>query len=241
MDYKEASKILDIKRGDKMSKKIANNTYLKRYEDGTIVIRLHQTDIIQYKPNGTILLHSGGWKTKTTKERMNQFLPRQYGIMQEKGIWYVHLTTEYNKDLVYNDGIRLTKSTKPSASSVLEVKQKKNKRTVAQIKKYADRYVEALFNGKIKEPSGSDCWNCSMMYNKDHDHKDHYESHLTEMYFVPSLMLNALEESGASNMEKHTVGDIWQNGVSKDYGSFAKDRLKQTLVKFLKRKVGVAQ
>jgi len=241
MDYKEAKQILDDKRGDKTSKKIGNNTYLKRYEDGTIVVRLHQTDIIQYKPNGTILLHSGGWKTVTTKARMNEFLPRQYGIMQVKGVWYVHLTTDFNKDLVYNDGMKLTKSTKPVNEKVLKTRQKKNDRITNQIKKYADRYIEALFDGKVESPSGSDCWQCSMMYDKNNDRQDHYDNHLTNMYFVPSLIVNALKEMGASNMERDTVADIWQNGASGTYGTFAKDRLKQTLVKFMKRKVGVAR
>ena len=241
MNYKEAREMLDTKCGDKNSKKVANNTYLKRYDDGTIALRLHKTDIIQYKPNGSILLHSGGWKTVTTKARMNEFLPRQYGIMQEKGVWYVHLTSEFNKDLVYKDGIRLTKSTKPSIKSVLEANEKKTKRTIAQIKKYADRYVEALFDGKVPAPSGGDCWDCSILYDKDNETKSHYENHLTSMYFVPSLMVNALEEMGASNMEKGTVGEIWRDGVSNGYGTFAKDRLKQTLVKYMKQKMGVAR
>lgn len=241
MNYKEAREILDTKRGDKNSKKVANNTYLKRYEDGTIAIRLHKTDIIQYKPNGSIHLHTGGWKTVTTKARMNDFLPRQYGIMQEKGVWYVHLTSEFNKDLAFKDGIKLTKSTKPSVKSVLEANKKKTNRTITQIKKYADRYVDALFDGKVPAPSGSDCWNCSIMYNKDNDQKDHYESHLSSMYFVPSLMVNALEEMGASNIEKQIVGNIWNVGASKDFGIFGKDRLKQTLVKYMKQKMGIAR
>jgi len=242
MNYKEAKKVLDNKRGDKNSKKVANNTYLKRYDDGTIAVRLHQTDIIQYKPNGTIILNSGGWKTVTTKARMNEFLPNPYGILQEKGVWYVQITPDgWSKDLIYNDGMKLTKSTKPTNIKVVEARQKKIKRQIDQINKYAKRYVNALFDGKVEAPSGADCWHCSMMYNKDNDNKDHYEAHLTEMYFVPSLLYHALEEEATSIMVKSTVAGIWQ-GEEPYTGNneFARDQIERLIIKFMKRKIGIA-
>lgn len=68
------------------SKKLANNTYCIRNED-SIGIRLHQTNVITYFPNGRVVLNSGGYKTATTKDRINQFSP--FRINQDKGIWYV--------------------------------------------------------------------------------------------------------------------------------------------------------
>lgn len=244
MEYIDAKNILDNKRGgDKNSKKIANNTYLKRYDDGTIAVRLHQTDIIQYKPNGDIILNSGGWRTVTTKARMNEYLPRPYGVLQEKGVWYVQITPNgWNKDLVYNDEMTLKKGMKPTNPKVIEAREKKTKREINQIKKYAKRYVDALFDGKVETPSGADCWNCSIMYNKDHDSSDHYKKHLTEMYFVPSLLFHALEEEGTSVMVKQTVGAIWQGQKPYDgnFGNLARDQIEKTLVKFLKRKIQIA-
>lgn len=244
MDYKEAKEILDNKHGDKSTKKVANNTYLKRYEDGVIALRLHQTDIIQYKPNGTIILNSGGWKTVTTKARMNEYLPRQYGILQEKGVWYVALSNGYNKDMLYSDGMKLTKNTKPTNLKVVKAREKRNKREVEQINKYADRYIEALFNGKVPAPSGADCWHCSMMYDKDKNDPEHFKKHLDEMYFVPSLLYHALEETGSSNMVRGVVGSIWQEeeptNIHVMYKDLAREQIKISLVRFMKRKVGIA-
>lgn len=40
------------------SRKLANNTYLERHDD-SIVIRLHNTDIVFYFPDGRIVFTSG--------------------------------------------------------------------------------------------------------------------------------------------------------------------------------------
>lgn len=40
----------------------------------TVVLRLHQTDIVKIKPNGDVILNSGGWKTVKTQESMNDAL-----------------------------------------------------------------------------------------------------------------------------------------------------------------------
>lgn len=52
-----------------------------------IIIRQHNTDIITYYQDGTVRLNSGGWRTLTTKDRLNQLT--RACISQEKGIWYV--------------------------------------------------------------------------------------------------------------------------------------------------------
>src|SRR5258708_1370256 len=56
--------------------------------DGETVIRLHETDIVR-KRNGYVILNSGGWKTVTTKDRMNDHLPAGYRLFSDHGQWYV--------------------------------------------------------------------------------------------------------------------------------------------------------
>ena len=53
-------------------RKMENNTYLVRRIDGGIAVRLHNTDVLLFRPNGSIVLNSGRWRTTTTKDRMNR-------------------------------------------------------------------------------------------------------------------------------------------------------------------------
>lgn len=70
--YTEADKFLSDKGTDCMA--IANNTVLHRVAEGTIAVRLHQTDVVTYY-SGTdkVKLSSGGWNTPTTARRIGQF------------------------------------------------------------------------------------------------------------------------------------------------------------------------
>ena len=72
------------------SRKRYNNTVEYGLEDGTLAIRLHDTDIIKWMPNGDIILNSGGWQTRTTKDRFNRFLHTIY-VFQSNNIWYIAL------------------------------------------------------------------------------------------------------------------------------------------------------
>lgn len=56
-------------------RKVANNTYAERRGDD-IALRLHQTDVVTFHPDGSITLNTGGWYTVTTKDRMNNALPK---------------------------------------------------------------------------------------------------------------------------------------------------------------------
>jgi hypothetical protein len=68
------------------SKLIANNTVRIILQDGTETIRLHRTNIVT-KKNGVYTLNSGGWRTLTTKDRINAFAPVR--IYQKDFIWYI--------------------------------------------------------------------------------------------------------------------------------------------------------
>ena len=68
MNYKNANDKLQGRCKD--SRKIANNTYLKR-RGQDIAVMLHETDIVIFHPNNTFTLNSGGYRTRTTKARMN--------------------------------------------------------------------------------------------------------------------------------------------------------------------------
>ena len=68
------------------SVRLGNNTYLERDSVECIVVRLHQTDIVNFFADGRVTLHTGGYRTVTTKERMNQFITGK--IYQKAGAWF---------------------------------------------------------------------------------------------------------------------------------------------------------
>lgn len=61
--------------------------------NGTLCVKYHNTIVWQRKPDGTVILDSGGWRTRTTSLRMCQAF-RQFGypynVHQVKGAWYVY-------------------------------------------------------------------------------------------------------------------------------------------------------
>lgn len=70
----------------------------------------------------------------------------------------------------------------------------------AAIQKYCSGFYQALKRG-MNGPSGGDCWYCSMRDDNgitwgDHGDIEHLLSHLSEPYYVPSLVFNAMRESG---------------------------------------------
>lgn len=58
------------------TKKVGNNTVRIDFKDGGYIIRYHHTDIIDVLPNGDILVYNGGWNTNTTRDKLNEFFPR---------------------------------------------------------------------------------------------------------------------------------------------------------------------
>ena len=55
-----------------------------------IGIILHSTRIITFYEGGGFMVNSGGWKTVTTKQRLNQFLPDGWHISQRDYEWTIH-------------------------------------------------------------------------------------------------------------------------------------------------------
>ena len=74
-------------RGVKSAKKIGNNTFEVIYKDGCKAIRLHRTDVVTFRRDGSCILNSDGWETRTTKDRMNKYAP--VSVYQVDSIWYV--------------------------------------------------------------------------------------------------------------------------------------------------------
>ena len=82
-DYESAADFL----GKRDNRPIANNTRLIRDSD-CIFIRFHDSRIVSFYPDGKTVFTSDGFRTKTTKDRLNYYL-RGFRIYQESGVWYI--------------------------------------------------------------------------------------------------------------------------------------------------------
>jgi hypothetical protein len=78
MDYTKADSMLQGRC--RMSRKLGNNTYLLRGNEGEIAVKLHATHILTFYKDGSIRVCTGGWNTVTTRARMNVYLPSGYSV-----------------------------------------------------------------------------------------------------------------------------------------------------------------
>ncbi len=70
----------------KNRRKLSRNVYAER-DGADITIVFHWTVIIRFRPDGTVELNSGGFRSVTTKLNMNQY--SDCAVWQDKHVWYV--------------------------------------------------------------------------------------------------------------------------------------------------------
>lgn len=224
-------------------RKIDNNTYLVT-DDGPAMyhIKLHATRIITYTQQGTVILNSGGWRTSTTKARMNEYSPVQ--IWQAKGLWTVHWD---GGQYPYADGIEFDTVTGKvygaGEDPKAEIKLRK------RVNDFVAGYMDAFANGTVPPPSGGDCWLCLM---KDKHGKpvldtdtEHLLSHMDEMYYVPSLLVNAMGDWAGqctSQAAREYVAYVWNGGdqkIATYLKGIAVPQLKKVLFDYLAHRLGM--
>lgn len=106
MDFNTLNEML----GDRIHMKVANNTRLYRihpdkYNGDAIAVRLWDTDVVTYHADGRIILNSAGYKTVTTKRRMNDWTPSSVMLVQEDFDWYVIINRAFDARFPYFDGM----------------------------------------------------------------------------------------------------------------------------------------
>lgn len=210
--YQEARTFAETGRS-KGDRPIANNTRVQLRDNGDVAVRLHSTDVVTYHPDGSVTLDSGGWRTYTTKDRINAFSPAR--VWAERGVWEVHTGQDSAR---FFDGITIApdgslqeaKARRFAEAGETEPEEALRKR----VNKYAHDFAEAHARGEIAHPGSGDCWGC-LMVAQDGSHPmggpDHVLSHMEEGYFVPSLLWNALKAKGYRE-----PGFIWQMGNRRD-------------------------
>lgn len=219
-------------------KKLDNNTYAVALGDGRYAIRLHKTNIIIYNPDETIELHTGGWQTATTKDRMIKFA--NVRLWQENSMWFISVNA--NTRVLFHTGMVL----KPMGGTDFECKTvgttipgvndtpKNILKTKRAVNAYIDGYIDELMQGRVPTPSFGDCWLCLADKNEMRfDNVTHILSHLDEMYFVPTLSVTALTFACA---EHNVIGWLFSKMRNENSSSFY-DRIYPRTLKAAMRKL----
>lgn len=198
MNYQDAQNIFSEARRYKgvKRKKIDRNTYLYKTDD-TFQVKLHDTIIVTIYPDNTCTLNSGGWFTPVTKERINNYSPKEVRLSQRNKVWYLNDGSEFF------DGIIIAENGTPiNPMSVKDTTKldKKRKKLDKMVSKYIKEFCFNIRSGNFNYPSAGDCFDCSMVTEDgqvlgDIGNGHHLILHMKDKYYVPSLLYNAFKES----------------------------------------------
>jgi hypothetical protein len=186
-------------------RKISNNTWLIRQEDGSIAMKLHATIIVTVQPDGKITLNSGGWRTPTTKGRINDALRELLrdsapGISQADGIWLIYPAGGYaTKSLTFADNMWVLPD-----GSLAGTGPDRNvlKQGVKLIRAYLKPVAQMIADGAFPKPGNGDPWNFLMvstngelaMARSEGETRKWLVTYMKDKYYFGSLLLRAMEK-----------------------------------------------
>lgn len=212
-------------------------TVARRCEDGSIAVRYHATDILTFRPDGTVTVTSGGFRSTTTKGKLNEYLPAGMPrVWQGNGVW-----TFGGKTLL--DGDTITRGGKLAPRKGRAKERTRIAALVKRINAHADLCADAV---PMALPSGGDDWYSALRVADGPDkgkplgeamhNTTHLLGNMAERYVVPSLVLRALEVTGAGDLIKAATfgqaGESWQG--------IARSTVKRSVRRYLKARFGIA-
>jgi hypothetical protein len=204
-------------------------TRVIRRDANTIVVQYHNTDVVTYKADGRVILNSGGWKTPTTKARMNEFAPLI--IDQTNGIWRVYVPNQPGVSALFADGITWNgrRFTGAAASPKAELRLRK------QIREYSREYIRKLAWGRIPTPPKG--WESSVPPVNQRT----LIKYITKSVYVPKLIVLAFNAQQAAPMQWAGLRSLWGYSNDDSYREYATDNCSyRMLVRFLYRALGLA-
>lgn len=226
---------------------VARNTWRYRTADGIEHVRLHGTDVVEFLPGDKVRLNSGGWKTVTTKDRINSFSP--YHVFSNRGTWLVYAPHDSGLEPVaFYDGIIL-----PDAFKAPKAKSERLIAREAKLKARIKAVVaKAIVPGKpLPHPEMGDCFICMMeasqiaqrVQHSGYDYSraprpaldsGHIESHIKEGYIHGTLVVNAYRDSGRSEIAFQYDSARLARGESR-----AVTEPRRIVAAYLKRRMGL--
>ena len=209
------------------SRIIANNTVEYTRTNGERVIRLHQTDIVTISPNGDVVLNTNGYRTQTTKARINDAITPN--VYQTRGNWYVG-------NVPFTDGMKLPGGKLPRITAAA----KRAERVADRLAKRIARFVKQIDDlDSMPLPNAGDCMFCSMFdrvttAGERTNNTAHLSAHITvaENYLHGSLVLNAYRWAGHTEFSYQWDAQRWDTS--------AKQTAKRNLRRYLKAQLGLA-
>ena len=145
--------------------KLANTTYIQS-RGSSFAVRLHNTDIVVIRPDGTYKVNSGGFRTTTTKRRMNHVLPCV--ISQKTGLWSIGDSFFEDFMVIGHDGAIVSKSI--PLSRVLKIKRR--------VDRYCNKFISLVLDMCVIEPITE-----LRTYKKYRLPKHDNERHLDELWY----------------------------------------------------------
>jgi hypothetical protein len=97
MTHAEATKMV-LGKTNRSQRKVGNNTYAYIEHDASVAIELHGTKVVVFYPNGLVKLSSGGYRTSTTKKRINQYSP--VSVYQKNFEWFLRDGTPFEDNVL---------------------------------------------------------------------------------------------------------------------------------------------
>jgi hypothetical protein len=150
-------------------------------------IKLHKTIILKFYKDGRVQFNSDGWRTVTTRERMNCYAPRAnwndeskkfeglvVRVHTEKRIMYlttsIGSTSIWNDPnakkylyednmIIYPDGRVVNQDGDPIQPDDKD-REKAARKELRQIKGYVNKFIKKFINQEIGNPDSGDCFYC---------------------------------------------------------------------------------
>lgn len=100
MNHAEATRMV-LGKNNRSQRKIGNNTYAYIELDDSVAIELHGTKVVVIHPDDSVTLNSGGWRTSTTKDRINKYSP--VSVYQKNYEWFLRDGTPFEDGMIVSD------------------------------------------------------------------------------------------------------------------------------------------
>lgn len=177
------------------SRMVARNTIEYETDIGDVVTRLHDTDIVRTRPEGTVYLDTGGWNTKTTRARINEALPRGISVHTHSGQTYIKT---FRNAYPFTQTVRIG----PRGGVTTDI-QSGEAASYDSVRALVDRYISRLKRDGIPTESGGDPWiipdSKSGKYSEDIMRAWLNDPDTKEPYIFLTFIYRALKWSGRTD------------------------------------------
>jgi len=172
-------------------------------ERTAIGVRYHDTFVLIWNEDGSIELYTRGYRTMTTRRRMNTYLPKPWEIHTEGGVWYLSEGSFGSLRSVFVEGITLTPDAPCHEDVVYQPRDGEEEKKLIlwereAVRTYAARYVGLLWAGRLATPTPAQCLQC---FENDlpalrYATTNHLRRHVLANTYPSMVIINALKAAG---------------------------------------------